>query len=122
MEGINRKQRKYHTFSLPLIFAIISDISFQVVNKWSQIPKMRPLIVQKYVARPHLINDTKYDLRIYVLLTSLCPLRIFLYDEGNFDYCFTFDCLPIFDILRAALNPSITFFYYRISQIRFQCV
>ena len=70
------------------IVRIFNDVStniitFQVVNKWSQIPKMRPLIVQKYVARPHLINNTKYDLRIYVLLTSLCPLRVFLYDEGK---------------------------------------
>jgi len=37
---------------------------------------------QRYIARPHLINDTKYDLRIYVLMTSINPLRIYLYDEG----------------------------------------
>ena len=30
--------------------------STQVVNKWSQIPKTRPLVVQRYVARPYLIN------------------------------------------------------------------
>ena len=28
----------------------------KVVNKWSQIPKTRPLVVQRYVARPYLIN------------------------------------------------------------------
>ena len=54
----------------------------KVVNKWSQVPKARPLIVQRYIAKPHLINNTKYDLRIYVLVTSICPLRIYLYDEG----------------------------------------
>ena len=54
----------------------------KVVNKWSQIPKTRPLVVQRYIAKPHLINDTKYDLRIYVLMTSLCPLRLYLYEEG----------------------------------------
>lgn len=62
--------------------ALARGTGISVVNKWSQIPKTRPLIVQKYVAKPHLINDTKYDLRIYVLLTSLNPLRIYLYDEG----------------------------------------
>ena len=40
------------------------------------------MIVQRYIARPHLINDTKYDLRIYVLVTSINPLVIYLYDEG----------------------------------------
>ena len=33
-----------------------NDPPYQVVNKWSQIPKTRPLVVQRYVARPYLIN------------------------------------------------------------------
>lgn len=32
--------------------------------------------------RPHLINGFKYDLRIYVLVTSFEPLTIFLYADG----------------------------------------
>eukprot|EP00095_Tigriopus_kingsejongensis_P001801 maker-scaffold10_size831480-snap-gene-0.19 protein:Tk01801 transcript:maker-scaffold10_size831480-snap-gene-0.19-mRNA-1 annotation:"tubulin polyglutamylase ttll4" len=62
--------------------AMARGTGIKVVNKWNQIPKTRPLVVQRYIARPHLINNTKYDLRIYVLMTSLNPLRIYLYDEG----------------------------------------
>ncbi|XP_043473957.1 tubulin polyglutamylase TTLL4-like [Leptopilina heterotoma] len=54
----------------------------RVVNKWSQIPKKRPIIVQQYIAKPMLIDGAKFDLRLYVLVTSFNPLRIYLYPNG----------------------------------------
>ncbi|XP_046805483.1 tubulin polyglutamylase ttll-4 isoform X2 [Lucilia cuprina] len=53
-----------------------------IVNKWSQFPKDRPLVVQKYIERPLLINDNKFDMRIYVVMTSINPLRIYMYKDG----------------------------------------
>lgn len=38
--------------------------------------------MQEYLANPHLIEDLKYDLRIYVLLCGLNPLRIYIHEEG----------------------------------------
>jgi len=40
------------------------------------------VIVSRYIHNPLLVNGYKFDLRIYVLLTSVNPLRIYIYDEG----------------------------------------
>lgn len=64
-----------------------------VIHKWTQIPKSakitrrhytRPvLIVQDYISNPCLLfNGAKFDLRVYVLVTSFYPLRIYVYDDG----------------------------------------
>ena len=39
-------------------------------------------MVQEYLDKPHLIDDLKYDLRIYVLLYGVNPMRIFIHDQG----------------------------------------
>ncbi|XP_071958532.1 tubulin monoglutamylase TTLL4-like [Antedon mediterranea] len=57
-------------------------IGIKVIHKWTQIPKRRPVIIQRYLAKPFLINGSKFDLRIYVYVTSLDPLRIYVYDDG----------------------------------------
>ena len=39
-------------------------------------------VVCKYISNPLLVNQHKFDLRVYVLLTSVDPLRIYVYNEG----------------------------------------
>ena len=39
-------------------------------------------LISRYIDKPHLINKKKYDLRIYVLVASFSPLRIYLYNNG----------------------------------------
>ncbi|XP_019410164.1 PREDICTED: tubulin polyglutamylase TTLL4 isoform X1 [Crocodylus porosus] len=57
-------------------------IGIQVVHKWSQLPKRRPLLVQRYLHKPYLIGGSKFDLRIYVYVTCYDPLRIYLFRDG----------------------------------------
>ncbi|KAJ6658177.1 hypothetical protein lerEdw1_001444 [Lerista edwardsae] len=40
------------------------------------------LICQLYISKPFIIDGFKFDLRIYVLVTSCDPLRVFVYNEG----------------------------------------
>ncbi|KAH9517093.1 Tubulin polyglutamylase ttll4 [Dermatophagoides farinae] len=48
----------------------------------SRKPKVS-MVVQEYISNPFLLhNDAKFDLRVYVLITSILPLRVYVYDEG----------------------------------------
>ena len=43
---------------------------------------MEHFVVQRYLEKPYLIEDLKFDLRIYVLLAGCDPLRVFIHEEG----------------------------------------
>ena len=40
------------------------------------------MVVAKYIDNPLLVNGHKWDLRLYVSVTSYDPLVIYLYEEG----------------------------------------
>ena len=44
-------------------------------------------VAQRYVTKPKLIDGKKFDMRIYVLVTCVDPLRIFLYKDGLVRIC-----------------------------------
>lgn len=60
------------------LFRQISEIS-----EWAD-PANQPeaYIVQRYIHNPLLIGHKKFDMRIYVLVTSHSPLTVYLYRSG----------------------------------------
>jgi tubulin polyglutamylase TTLL4 len=54
----------------------------KVIGKRQQVNKRSGYVVSQYVAKPHLIRGFKYDLRVYVMVTGIEPLKIYLFSEG----------------------------------------
>ncbi|KAG2779339.1 hypothetical protein PC129_g11364 [Phytophthora cactorum] len=58
-----------------------------LTRKLAQIPRGDVLVAQQYVARPLLLDGKKFDLRIYVLVTSCSPLRVYIFKDGLVRMC-----------------------------------
>ncbi|NXN58117.1 TTLL5 polyglutamylase, partial [Rynchops niger] len=53
-----------------------------LINNPNQIVLEEDILVSRYISNPLLIDDFKFDVRLYVLVTSYDPLVIYLYEEG----------------------------------------
>ncbi|KAI8927569.1 tubulin-tyrosine ligase family-domain-containing protein [Entophlyctis helioformis] len=54
----------------------------RVISKWTDLPRKKDLVCSRYISNPFLINQRKFDLRLYVVVTSFDPLRLYLYENG----------------------------------------
>lgn len=50
------------------------------------VPSRKLLVAQEYV-ESFLINETKFDCRVYALIASITPLRIYIYRNGVARFC-----------------------------------
>ncbi|XP_057344280.1 tubulin polyglutamylase TTLL5 isoform X7 [Manis pentadactyla] len=53
-----------------------------LISNPNQISLEENILVSRYINNPLLIDDFKFDVRLYVLVTSYDPLVIYLYEEG----------------------------------------
>uniref|UniRef100_A0A803TT20 Tubulin--tyrosine ligase-like protein 5 n=1 Tax=Anolis carolinensis TaxID=28377 RepID=A0A803TT20_ANOCA len=53
-----------------------------LINSPNQISLEENILVSRYINNPLLIDDFKFDVRLYVLVTSYDPLLVYLYEEG----------------------------------------
>ncbi|KAE8601506.1 hypothetical protein XENTR_v10013696 [Xenopus tropicalis] len=66
------------------------------------------VIVQKYITNPLLISGYKFDLRIYVCVTSFCPLTVYVYQEGLVRFATEkFDLSSLDNVFSHLTNTSI---------------
>jgi len=54
-----------------------------LLTNLKEIPERKnALSVQKYITNPLLINGLKFDLRLYLVMTSVDPIKLYIYDDG----------------------------------------
>ena len=53
-----------------------------LTRTWEDIDTHEHLVAQHYIDPPYLIDGLKFDLRIYVLLYGINPMKVYLYEEG----------------------------------------
>ncbi|KAG6942595.1 hypothetical protein JG687_00018973 [Phytophthora cactorum] len=79
-----------------------------LVNDLSQVIYGEQVIIQEYIAAPRLLDGFKFDLRLYVLVTSFNPLEAFLYNEGFVRLCTRpYEASDISNIFVHLTNSSI---------------
>lgn len=53
-----------------------------IIDDISEVPIDENCIISRYVSNPFLINGLKFDLRLYVCITSMDPWRVYIFNEG----------------------------------------
>lgn len=71
-------------------------------------PRGEEWMIQEYLARPHLYEGRKYVLRLYVLISSVEPLRAHVYHEGFMKLASEpFDLADTGNVFAHLTNPDI---------------
>ena len=55
-----------------------------LVRRWEDIDLRagEQVVAQRYMSKPYLIDNLKFDLRVYALIFGVDPLRVFVFSDG----------------------------------------
>jgi hypothetical protein len=59
-------------------------------------------LVQRYIENPLLINNKKFDIRLYVVIKGVDPIEAYVYEEGLARFC----TVSLFQIKQVAQLPQ----------------
>ena len=88
------------------------------LQKWANNSKLplnqqfmkEPYVISRYIDRPLLIGNKKFDLRIYVLVTSYRPLKVWLSSQGFARFCnekYSYEAADIDNMMAHLTNVAI---------------
>ncbi|CAD8186669.1 unnamed protein product [Paramecium pentaurelia] len=77
-----RESAPKKTFWIKKPVASARGNGIKLIDKKTKLTADKRYLVMDYIQNPHLINNFKYDLRVYVLITSTDPLRVYMYKDG----------------------------------------
>jgi len=96
----------------------------EVIADAGAAPVDEKMLVQEYLRAPHLFDGRKYVLRCYLAITSVEPLRVYLYKEGfvklasepyrdgDFDNLYAHLTNPDVNALNEAVDASVVFYSF----------
>ena len=82
--GFIRKFRE-HSVKDPLNYWILKPVGMsrgrgiELIKNLEDVVFSEPVVLQKYLSNPLLVDGYKFDMRVYVLVTSINPLEAFIY-------------------------------------------